>query len=74
MGHCAGGDGADTFDALAALDRWVETGKAPDAIPASRMRAGVADRTRPLCAYPTTAVYSGNGSTNDAANFSCKAP
>jgi len=30
--------------------------------------------TRPLCPYPQVAVYKGSGSTNDAANFTCKAP
>jgi len=34
---------------------------------------GVA-RTRPLCVYPKVAVYKGRGSTNDAANFSCRTP
>ena len=74
MGHCGGGDGASTFDMAAALDRWVETGKAPDQIPASRVRNGTTDRTRPLCAYPSYARYSGTGSLDDAANFSCVAP
>jgi feruloyl esterase len=74
MGHCAGGDGTSTFDALGALDQWVERGKAPDSIAASRVRAGVTDRTRPLCAYPAVATYKGSGSTDDAANFTCKAP
>lgn len=72
MGHCSGGDGTDTFDAVGALDQWVEKGKAPDSIAASRVRGGVADRTRPLCAYPQVAVYKGSGSTDDAANFVCK--
>ena len=31
-------------------------------------------RTRPLCAYPRTAVYKGTGSTDDAANFDCRKP
>jgi hypothetical protein len=30
--------------------------------------------TRPLCPYPQIAPYKGVGSTNDAANFVCKAP
>ena len=29
--------------------------------------------TRPLCAYPQVAKYSGSGDTNDAKNFSCAA-
>ena len=72
MGHCGGGDGASTFDMLAALDKWVSTGKAPDTVPASRTRNGAVDRTRPLCAYPKYAVYSGSGSLEEAANFRCR--
>jgi feruloyl esterase len=74
MGHCGGGDGASTFDMVAALDRWVETGTAPEQIPASRVRGGAVDRTRPLCAYPRYARYSGTGSIDDAANFRCVEP
>jgi feruloyl esterase len=73
MGHCGGGEGTSTFDMLAALDRWVEQGKAPDQIAASRVRDGAVDRTRPLCPYPQSAAYKGSGSTDDAANFVCKA-
>lgn len=73
MGHCGGGDGTSTFDMASALDRWVDQGQAPEMIPASRIRDGKADRTRPLCPYPQVAAYSGSGSTDDAANFSCKA-
>jgi feruloyl esterase len=72
MGHCRGGDGTDTFDPVAALDRWVQQGKAPDQIAASRVRNGTAERTRPLCPYPQAAHYNGTGSTDDAANFSCR--
>ena len=32
------------------------------------------ERTRPLCMYPKVAVYKGRGSTDDAANFSCRTP
>jgi feruloyl esterase len=73
MAHCGGGDGTDQFDMLSALEKWVDTKKAPDQIAASRIRDGKVDRTRPLCAYPQVAVYKGSGSTDDAANFSCKA-
>ena len=54
--------------------RWVETGVKPPSILASHMAGGVADRTRPLCAYPAVAKYSGSGSTDDARNFRCEAP
>ena len=72
MNHCGGGTGTTTFDMLAALEAWVEQGKAPDQIQASRVTAGKTERTRPLCAYPQVATYKGSGSTDDAANFSCK--
>jgi feruloyl esterase len=74
MGHCNGGDGTDTFDMQSAIEQWVEQGKAPDRIEASRVRDGKTDRTRPLCPYPQVASYKGSGSTDDAANFVCKAP
>jgi feruloyl esterase len=74
MGHCGGGDGPSTFNAMEALSQWVEQGKTPDQMAASHATRGVVDRTRPLCAYPQTAVYKGSGNTDDAANFSCKAP
>ncbi len=74
MGHCAGGEGPNSFDALTVMEEWVEGGQVPDSIVASRTRDGVVDRTRPLCPYPQLAVYNGNGSTDDAANFTCQMP
>jgi hypothetical protein len=38
-----------------------------------RIEDGVV-RTRPLCPYPQVARYRGTGSTDEAANFTCKAP
>ena len=73
MGHCGGGDGTSTFDMVSALDQWVVEGKAPDQIVASKVVSGAVVRTRPLCPYPQVATYKGSGSTDDAANFSCKA-
>jgi len=72
MGHCAGGDGTSTFSMIDAISAWVEQGKAPDRIEASRVRAGKTDRTRPLCPYPQVAVYNGSGSTDESANFTCR--
>ena len=71
MGHCGGGNGASTFDMVAALDAWRDGGKAPERINASRVRDGKADRTRPLCSWPAIARYSGTGSIDDAASFVC---
>ena len=72
VGHCGGGDGPSTFDALGVMDQWRDKGQAPASILASRSVNGVVQRTRPLCPYPQTAVYKGSGSTDDAANFECK--
>ena len=74
MGHCRGGDGLDTFDAISMLKQWVEEKKAPEQMIASRLRNGAVDRTRPLCPYPQVAKYKGSGSTDEASNFSCQAP
>ena len=74
MGHCGGGEGPSVFDKMAPLEAWVEEGTAPDQIVASKMSDGTVDRTRPLCPYPQVAVYSGSGSTDDAANFVCQMP
>ena len=71
MGHCGGGTGPNAFDALGALEQWVERGVAPDSLIASRSTRGTVDRTRPLCAYPKVARYTGAGSIDDAANFAC---
>jgi feruloyl esterase len=72
MAHCTGGPGATTFDALTALNSWVEDGKAPDSIMASHFEDGKVTMTRPLCPYPQRAVWKGSGDTNDATNFSCR--
>jgi predicted esterase len=84
MGHCSGGPSTDQFDMLAPLVEWVETGKTPQEVVASARGAGnaggvngdvpvtwSATRTRPLCPYPKVARYSGSGSIESAASFSC---
>jgi feruloyl esterase len=72
MGHCGGGEGPNQFDMVAALEQWIEKGKAPSVIVASHATGGKIDRTRPLCAYPQVAAYKGSGDPNDAASFTCK--
>jgi feruloyl esterase len=66
--HCSGGPGPNSFDRLTALEDWVEKGKAPKRVIASHSTAGLVDRPRPLCVYPKVAVYTGSGSSDDAAN------
>ena len=73
MNHCAGGEGTDTFDKMAAMEQWAASGKAPDLIVASHVVDGKVDRTRPLCPYGKIARWKGAGSTDDAANFRCVA-
>jgi pimeloyl-ACP methyl ester carboxylesterase len=86
MSHCSGGPTCDQFDMVDALVKWVEQGIAPDSVTATARGAGAnvvnaevpatwaANRTRPLCAYPTIAKYKGTGSIEDATNFSCAMP
>lgn len=69
MNHCAGGPALDRFDALGAVVKWVEEGKAPDSIEATGKY--FPGRSRPLCAYPKHAQYKGSGNPQDTANFVC---
>jgi hypothetical protein len=86
--HCEGGPGPDSYGEVGdlnsgdprhsldgALEHWVEKGTAPQAIIASKFSGEDrqhATMMRPLCPYPKSAKYKGEGDTNDAANFSCE--
>ena len=70
--HCGGGFGLTSFDALGALEQWVEHGNAPDRILATQLVDGKPVRSRPLCAYPKAPRYRGSGNPDDAASFDCK--
>ena len=77
--HCVGGPGCDMVDWYAPITEWVEHGNAPGALvaakaaaPASWTSASPYSRTRQLCPYPQHAVYGGQGSTDEAARFTCK--
>lgn len=70
VNHCGGGPGAMPSGQLDALVSWVENGKAPATLPASRQTPS-GPRTSILCPYPLVAKYKGTGSTDEAANFSC---
>ena len=72
--HCGGGAGPDQVDWLAAVVAWVEHGKAPERLVASKPgEGGAVTRSRPICPYPLRAVYGGTGSTDDEASFTCNA-
>ena len=72
MQHCAGGPGPSSFDAVGALERWIEQGVAPERIVAEHRTNGAVDRTRPLCPYPRAARWDGVGDPDDAASFVCR--
>jgi feruloyl esterase len=82
--HCSGGgigEGPGSFDALSAIEDWVESGKEPDSLPATLYAAtqfGIdfhkpMGRTMPLCKFPEMARYGGKGDLRDGANWSCPA-
>ena len=66
--HCRGGAGPDQFDALTALENWVEKGTPPASILATKANSSL---SRPLCPYPQLPRYKGTGDANDAASYSC---
>ena len=68
MRHCEGGPGFRAFDALAALEAWVETGKAPSTILGTNPESGL---SRPLCAYPTVVRFT-SGDATDPGSFTCR--
>jgi hypothetical protein len=70
MRHCGGGPALDQFDMLGAVVNWVEKGSVPESVIATGQ--AFPGRSRPLCAYPKHAQYSGSGDTNDARNFTCQ--
>jgi feruloyl esterase len=86
--HCSiSGCGPDNFDALTAIEQWVEQGSAPDSLLATQyarkssnpksMAPAAVDytkaplRTMPLCKFPEMAHYAGHGDVNDATNWAC---
>jgi feruloyl esterase len=73
MFHCNGGPGCNTVDWLSTVMDWVEKGNAPVQLVGAHIEKGTTTRTRPLCPYPQVARYKGNGSIDEAANFSCVA-
>jgi len=86
MYHCRGGPGADLFggsghaplppkpenDVLWALVQWVEQGKAPASLVATRVEGEGVRFTRRLCPFPQSARYDGTGDAADAASYSCE--
>ena len=85
MNHSSGGPATDQFDLVDSLVSWVEQGQAPQAILAKARGPGSlspnpevpaawsAQRSRPLCPWPSVARYV-SGDPEMAESFQCKAP
>jgi hypothetical protein len=85
--HCGGGVGPNPTNVLANgntqvfddLVKWVEQGIPPSSAgPTTNggmlVTGGTGappGRTRPICPWPTTAIYNGSGSTDVASSFTC---
>jgi feruloyl esterase len=73
-------DSDASHNVILALQGWVEQGKAPDTITATKygeLPDHHADpqkvlMTRPICPYPQQAHYKGKGSISEAASFICR--
>ena len=73
--HCGGGNGASQIDFLSVLRDWVERGRSPRNLTATRNDpAGNVLLARPLCEYPKYPRYDGDGDPADASSFRCVAP
>ncbi len=70
--HCGGGTGPDYVDWLKLIRQWVENGKAPERIIASKSENGKIVMNRPVYPYPTLTVYNGKGDVNNEKNFGAK--
>ena len=85
MGHCTGQDGPFAIDYLSYMEKWVEQGKAPDALIGAHVqglslgqeftlkfpldKALSVGYTRPVYPYPLRAKYKGSGDRGDAKNY-----
>ena len=84
MKHCRGGNGVNSVDYLAAIERWVEDGEAPESLdaygttaPSSSYSAHPLDPDtivtgRKIFPYPATSVYGGSGDAADPKNWTKK--
>lgn len=73
VAHCQTGPGPDGTDYLGALERWLDTGEAPDVLdaPFRGTMGNTAGGGRIICAHPKIVAYDGEGDPRDPASFSC---
>jgi feruloyl esterase len=74
LDHCQGGVGATEIDYLAALELWVEQGKAPGALIAKGRETDAAGLRRPVYAYPARAKYLRRRDPYDPSSFVAETP
>jgi feruloyl esterase len=74
VAHCSGGPGPQPDSPLDQLVEWVEHGKAPASLDGviRNPGTGALTATRPICMYPETAAYVGNGDSTAASSFACR--
>ena len=79
VAHCWGGPGPDGTDYIAALERWLDSGVAPEKLDAPYAtpepgRPPTGQGGRIICAHPQVVSYDGSGDPNVPASFSCVLP
>jgi feruloyl esterase len=74
MGHGVGTTGAENFnvDTLALIERWKQTGQAPNQLVMGHYKDGKEVGRRLVCQYPQIAFYKGSGDTENPASFECR--
>ena len=74
MGHGVGTTGTEnfSFDPLATVELWKQTGKAPAELLVNHFKNGMEVGKRLVCRYPMVAAYRGTGNTEDPSSFVCK--
>ncbi|MGE0593219.1 MAG: tannase/feruloyl esterase family alpha/beta hydrolase [Vicinamibacterales bacterium] len=63
-----------SFDPMAILTRWRETGQAPEQFTVDHRTNGQLDRQLLVCAFPQRAEYRGQGDAMQAASYVCRTP
>jgi Tannase and feruloyl esterase len=75
MGHCSGGQGPNSFDALTAIIKWAEQGAAPKSLLTTQQPSpGNPVRSLPAYPYPLMATYNGTGSVDVASSYHAALP
>ncbi len=66
--------GGYSFDPMAILARWRESGQPPEQFPVDHRTGGTVDRQLLVCAFPQRAEYRGQGDPMQAGSYECRPP